>query len=227
MTASDGADTVSDTFNIVVSAGPTVANNAPTVANEIPNQTATAGSRFWYVVPRNTFSDADRYDTLTYTVTKGDGTPLPSWLTHHRWNEFDGIPQASDTGTLAVKVTASDGIGTVSDTFNIVVRVLPFLVSIVAVSEEVTEGALATFTLTAIPAPTGNITVNVWVGGSGLPGGVRTATIGTSGTGTLTIETPDDQEFDRNRWLSVEVPKRNRLRTSCALFRRLCDHHRR
>ena len=124
VTAVDGTDWVSAFFNIVV--GP---NNAPTVANKIPNQTAMPGIEFDYdfydkYATGDTFSDADRYDTLTYTVTKGDGTALPNWLyldSGTSWSRVIGTPGASDTGTLAVKVTASDGTDTVSDTFNIVV----------------------------------------------------------------------------------------------------------
>ena len=119
VTASDGSDSVSDTFDIVVSAAP---NNAPTVANAIPDRTATAGTAFSYAFPANTFNDADS-DTLTYTATKSDDTALPSWLSFTAATRaFSGTPQAADVGTVSVKVTASDGNGgSVSDTFDIVV----------------------------------------------------------------------------------------------------------
>ena len=54
---------------------------APTVANAIPDQEATAGAAFEYVVPANTFSDANPGDTLTYSAARADDTALPSWLT--------------------------------------------------------------------------------------------------------------------------------------------------
>ena len=116
VTASDSSGgSVSDTFDIVVSA----ANNPPTVATEIPNQTATAATLFSYTVPADAFNDADG-DTLTYTATKGDGTTLPSWLTFTPGSRaFSGTPLSAST--VAVKVTASDSGGSVSDTFNIVV----------------------------------------------------------------------------------------------------------
>ena len=100
-----------------------VPNNPPTVANAIPDQSATAGTAFSYVFPANTFSDADTGDTLSYTATKTDGTALPTWLAFTAGTRtFAGTPQAADAGTVAVKVTASDGNGgSVSDAFDITV----------------------------------------------------------------------------------------------------------
>ena len=120
VTASDGSASVSDTFDIVVSAA---GDNAPTVAAVIQDQTATAGTAFFYPFPATTFSDADG-DTLTYTATQADGTALPSWLSFSASTRtFSGTPQAADVGTVSVKVTASDGSASVSDTFDIVVSV--------------------------------------------------------------------------------------------------------
>ena len=100
-----------------------VPNNPPTVANAIPDQSATAGTAFSYAFPANTFSDADTGDTLSYTATKADGTALPTWLAFTASTRtFSGTPQAADAGTVAVKVTASDGNGgSVSDAFDITV----------------------------------------------------------------------------------------------------------
>ena len=120
VTASDGSASVSDTFAIVVSAA---GDNAPTVAAVIQDQTATAGTAFSYAFPATTFSDANG-DTLTYTATQADGTALPSWLSFSTSTRtFSGTPQAADVATVSVKVTASDGSASVSDTFDIVVSV--------------------------------------------------------------------------------------------------------
>ena len=104
-----------------------VPNNPPTVANAIPDQSATAGTAFSYAFPANTFSDADTGDTLSYTATKTDATALPTWLAFDAGTRtFSGTPQAADAGTVAVKVTASDGNGgSVSDTFDITVAADP------------------------------------------------------------------------------------------------------
>ena len=118
-TGSDGVPAVTN--------GSTLTNTAPTVATVIPDQTATAATAFSYAFPATTFSDADG-DTLTYTATKADGTALPSWLSFSASTRtFSGTPQAADVGTVSVKVTASDGSASVSDTFDIVVSAAPSL----------------------------------------------------------------------------------------------------
>ena len=96
--------------------------STPTVANAIPDRTAAADTAFSYTFPANTFNDADTGDTLTYTAAKSDDSALPSWLTFTASTRtFSGTPQPSDAGTVSVKVTASDGTASVSDTFDIVV----------------------------------------------------------------------------------------------------------
>ena len=100
----------------------TPTNNAPTVANAILDQTATAGTALNYAFPANTFADTNTGDTLTYTATKSDDSELPSWLSFDAATRtFSGTPTAADVGTVSVKVTASDGSDSVSDTFDIVV----------------------------------------------------------------------------------------------------------
>ena len=105
----------------------TAANAAPTVANAIPDQTATTGTAFSFTLPAGTFSDADSGDSLTYTAQQTDGTTdsaLPTWLGFTAGTGvFSGTPTSTDAGTLSVKVTASDGTASVSDTFDIVVSV--------------------------------------------------------------------------------------------------------
>ena len=101
-------------------------NAAPTVVNPIDDQTAMAGTAFNYEFPANTFADTDAGDTLTYTATKSDDTALPLWLSFAAATRtFSGTPQAADVETLSVKVTASDGTLSVSDTFDIVVSAAP------------------------------------------------------------------------------------------------------
>ncbi len=98
-------------------------NNAPTVATAIPDQTATTGAAFSYAFPAAAFTDADS-DTLSYAAAKSDDTALPSWLSFDpATRTFSGTPQTA--GTVSVKVTASDGSDSVSDTFDIVVSEPP------------------------------------------------------------------------------------------------------
>ena len=120
ITATNAYGSVSDEFDIEVRAAG--GNNAPMVANAIPDQYATVSTAFRYAFPTNTFNDADRGDTLTYTATKSDGAVLPTWLDFNdSTRTFSGMPATA--GTVAVKVTASDGNGgSVSNEFSIVVR---------------------------------------------------------------------------------------------------------
>ena len=142
----------------------TQANKAPTVSNAIPNQTATAGTAFSYAFPTNTFNDADS-DSLTYTAAKSDGSTLPSWLSFDaNTRTFSGTPQAGDTGTLSVKVTADDGnSGAVSDTFDIVVSAAPGTPGLVISRNTlgVTEGGTGSYTVKLQTAPTGTVTVAI------------------------------------------------------------------
>ena len=100
-------------------------NHEPIVENEITDPMATTvGMDFNYMFPADTFSDPDK-NTLTYSATKSDGSPLPSWLNFNPTTRtFSGTPPAWDPGTLMVKVTASDGLDSVYDIFGIRVRPL-------------------------------------------------------------------------------------------------------
>ena len=104
-----------------------VANTAPMLDIPIPDQSAPIGTAFSYTVPANTFSDADN-DPLTYTATKADGTPLPTWLSFdHGTRTFSGTPPTTVVIPLPLKVTASDGYGgSVSDMFDINAIRVPF-----------------------------------------------------------------------------------------------------
>jgi hypothetical protein len=111
-------ETSTQTITVTV----TNVNEAPTVANAIPDQSATEDSAFSFQFASNAFADVDAGTTLTYTATKSDNSALPAWLTFTpSTRTFSGTPAGGDVGTLSVKVTASDGSLTVSDTFDIVV----------------------------------------------------------------------------------------------------------
>ena len=120
-TVNDGTVDSSSAYTMTINV--TAVNDAPTVANAIPNQSATVGEAFSYAFPENTFSDVDTGATLTYTATQADGTALPAWLSFAgNTRTFAGTPQATDAGTVLVKVTARDGRGgSVSDTFTLTV----------------------------------------------------------------------------------------------------------
>ncbi|WP_176956091.1 malectin domain-containing carbohydrate-binding protein [Catalinimonas alkaloidigena] len=122
VTATDGSEAVSDTFDLTVEAAPVV-NQPPTVANALQDQTATEGIAFSFTVPANTFSDANG-DTLTLTAALEGGATLPSWLSF-AGAVFEGTPMAADLGSLSLVVTASDGSEAISDTFNLTIEAAP------------------------------------------------------------------------------------------------------
>ena len=75
-----------------------------------------------FTFPTDTFADTDAGATLTYTATQSDDSVLPSWLSFAAATRtFSGTPTAADVETVSVKVTATDGTDSVSDTFDIVV----------------------------------------------------------------------------------------------------------
>ena len=97
-----GTDTVAVTISV------TDVNEAPVVDHVIPDQAATAGTAFSFQFAANTFSDVDG-DALSYEATRPDDSALPSWLGFtDSTRTFSGTPQASDAGTVSVKVTAYD-----------------------------------------------------------------------------------------------------------------------
>ena len=117
VTASDGAATTSDTFNLAIAG----ANDAPVVATPLADQSFAEDSPVAFTLPANSFSDADG-DTLTYTATLADGTALPTWLSFNATSRsFSGTPPLNYNGTISVKVTASDGTASTSDTFNLAI----------------------------------------------------------------------------------------------------------
>ena len=123
-------------------------NAAPTVANAILDQTATVGTALNYAFSANTFADTDAGDTLTYTATQSDDSALPSWLTFApATRTFSGTPQTADVGTVSVKVTASDGADSESDTFDIVVSAANIAAS---GAPTITGTARVGWTLTAV-----------------------------------------------------------------------------
>ena len=84
-------------------------NEQPELTNPLIDQTAAANFSFEYTIPSNSFSDPDANDSLTYTATLVDGSPLPSWLHFDATDRrFSGDPLDSDLATHDIKVVATD-----------------------------------------------------------------------------------------------------------------------
>jgi hypothetical protein len=97
-------------------------NHAPTTAG-IGTQTVNEDSTLSFVIPANSFTDTDVGDSLHYTATLADGSPLPAWLSFNAATRtFGGTPANGDVGTLSIRVTATDhGSVSVSTNFTLVV----------------------------------------------------------------------------------------------------------
>ncbi len=101
-----------------------IVNHVPTVANAMADRTAQEDAPLSLVVPANTFADEDAGDVLTLSVSLGDGTALPTWLSFDPVTRtFNGMPLNSDVGTLTIAVNATDsGSLSVTDTFALAIQ---------------------------------------------------------------------------------------------------------
>lgn len=96
-------------------------NQAPVLAAPITDVSIEEDSALNFTVPSGAFSDPDG-DALTLSATLASGSPLPAWLSFDAATQtFTGTPPANFTGQIALKVTASDGEYTASDTFTLTI----------------------------------------------------------------------------------------------------------
>ncbi|MBN1630888.1 MAG: tandem-95 repeat protein, partial [Thermoleophilia bacterium] len=95
------------------------ANDAPTVNTALADQTATEDVAFSYQFAANAFSDVDAGDSIAYSASLESGGALPAWLGFDPDTRiFSGTPARADSGSLTVRVTATDLVGaTASDEF--------------------------------------------------------------------------------------------------------------
>ncbi|MDZ8029624.1 putative Ig domain-containing protein [Nostoc sp. DedSLP04] len=145
VTAKDvGGETASDVFKLTV-------DTPPVLSKAIVDQQATQGILFTFTVPDDTFTDPNVGDTLTYTATLPDDTPLPTGLKFDAATRtFSGTPENEDVGSINIKVTAQDFAGEqASDVFKITINNVndpPVLVKEIA-DQQVTEDTLFNFTV--------------------------------------------------------------------------------
>jgi hypothetical protein len=82
-------------------------NLSPYIKSLIKNQTAIAGQPFTFTILDNIFFDDDSNVPLTYSATKIDGNPLPSWISFNQGTRtFSGTPV--ETGELTIRVVVED-----------------------------------------------------------------------------------------------------------------------
>ncbi len=172
--------TVQEHFNIVVTddhgastlqpvtVTVTGTNDAPVVAHAIADQSSPIFTVWSYQVPANAFSDVDNA-TLSYTATLGNDSPLPAWLSFNATTRtFSGTPPQGFSGALDLKVTASDGSVSVSDTFTLSVTAATIAGQATgSVTEDVASALQTSGTLTL----SGNGATPVWsiTGGATAP----------------------------------------------------------
>jgi hypothetical protein len=151
--------TASTTFTLEV-------GEFPGLQNPIPNQLAAVGVPYLYSIPGNTFTTPPG-EFLTYTASKSDGSFLPAWLGFVGPRlEFQGTPQPSDKGNVALKVVARDAKGGTAES--------PFDLNVVDALSQVVARIGGSFVYTIpgdmIASPQGPVTYTVTLeDGSPLP----------------------------------------------------------
>ncbi|WP_298189811.1 putative Ig domain-containing protein [Novosphingobium sp.] len=94
-------------------------NQAPVLALPIADRALKEDAPLSYTIPAGTFSDPDG-DTLSLSATLANGSALPTWLVFDAdTGTFSGTPPKDYNGQIALKVTATDGEYSVSDSFTL------------------------------------------------------------------------------------------------------------
>ncbi|MYD24494.1 MAG: hypothetical protein F4X08_01585, partial [Gemmatimonadetes bacterium] len=135
--------------------------------------------------------------TATVTVSTSDDST----------DETDGSVTVTANGGSGYTVSSSQGSASVSVADNDVPPPVIPEISVTAGSG-ITEGANASFTVTASPAPASPLSVRVTVAQSGDFGastGSRMVTVPTSGTATVTVSTTDDSTDETDGSVTVTV----------------------
>ncbi|GAB3221989.1 hypothetical protein GCM10027423_55850 [Spirosoma arcticum] len=205
-----GSLSASTTFTIMANPAPVTppANQAP-VAVSNPNQTATVGQNFSYVV--NAFTDPNG-DVLTYSASG-----LPAGLTFDAGTRtISGVASAS--GVSTVTITATDpGNLSANTTFIITVNPAPVTppanqapVAVSNNNQTATVGQSFNYTVNAFTDPNGDVLTYT---ASGLPAGLNfdagTRTISgvasASGVSTVTITATDPGNLSASTTFTITV----------------------
>ncbi len=187
VTAGDGVTEGGDaTFTVTASPAPSAAVDVSVTVSSNGDYAATTGKR-----------------TVTIPTT-GSVT-----LTVSTINDDDDEANGSVTATLdAPAVDAGYTVSATQSAATVTVSDDDILVVSISAGDDITEGGDASFTLTADPAPTTNLDVSVTVAASGHYGigtGIRTVTIPTTGSATLTMGTTNDEEDEADGMVTVFI----------------------
>lgn len=105
-------------------------NNAPVLEVNIPDQETQINEVYEYYLPENLFSDEDFEDKVTISVSKEDGSELPTWISYNaEENKIYGTP--TNLEVLKIKVTGTDIFGASnSDIYTLTVKGLNSIISL-------------------------------------------------------------------------------------------------
>ncbi len=96
-------------------------NQSPILAQQLCDQSSAEDVALQFTIPSGSFTDPNG-DVLTYAATMADGSALPAWLLFNgQTQNFAGTPPENFANSLDLRVTASDGTASVSDTFTLAV----------------------------------------------------------------------------------------------------------
>ncbi len=195
VTATDAGNlSAASTFNLAISP----VNDAPIVANPLGNQSSPEDTTVNFTIPANSFSDVDN-PTLTLSASLANNTALPSWLSFNAaTRSFSGTPPLNFNGTLALKVTASDGEFSVSSPFNLVITPVNDAPTISAIANQTafqnTATAAIAFTISDVETAASSLTVTASSSNTALiPNG--SLVFGGSGANRTLILTPANNQF--------------------------------
>ena len=113
--ASDGALAASDVFRITINP----INDAPVIITPLADLAVAEDQSFSLAIATSGFADVD-LDTLTFTLTRADGSALPAWLSYVG-GRLVGQAPADFNGSIDLALTASDGSASVTDQFRLTV----------------------------------------------------------------------------------------------------------
>jgi VCBS repeat-containing protein len=111
-TVTDGITNVASALDVYLQG----TNDAPILVAPLADQDFTFNKFFSWQMPSGSFADIDQGDTLDYSATLADNSPLPDWLT------FDAITQTfsgmtpKTVGYLDIKLTATDRVAATGST---------------------------------------------------------------------------------------------------------------
>ncbi len=111
-TATDGIANVDSALDITLAGS----NDAPLLIAPLADQQVKFNKDFSWQVPTGSFVDPDQGDTLDYSATLADGSPLPSWLSFDAATQTFSGRAPKQVGSVEVKVTANDKVAATGST---------------------------------------------------------------------------------------------------------------